>query len=125
MLDDPLGCQIQHPPQRIIVGEGRLVLRDLPELAVQTFDDVRRVYDFPNLGRVFKEGTQNFPIILPAFDAGRILLPPFIAEAAQVFFCLLQRHGGVDLLQIGNQLLDVLVADILGGAADLVDDAPL
>ena len=56
MLDDTLGCQIQHPPQRIIVGERRLVLRDLPELAVQTLDDVRRVYDFPDLGRVFKEG---------------------------------------------------------------------
>ena len=32
MPDDPLGCQIQHPPQRIVVGERGLVLRDLPEL---------------------------------------------------------------------------------------------
>ena len=33
----------------------RLVLCDLPELAVQALDDVRRVYDFPNLNGVFKE----------------------------------------------------------------------
>ena len=55
MLDDSLRCQVQHPTQRIVIGERRLVLRDLPELPVQTLDDIRRVYDFPNLGRVFKE----------------------------------------------------------------------
>ena len=45
MLDDPLRCQVQHPPQRIVVGERRLVLGDLPELPVQTLNDIRRVYD--------------------------------------------------------------------------------
>ena len=59
MLDDPLGRQVQHPPQRIIVGERGLVFCDLPELPVQTFNNVRRVYDFPNLRRIFKEGIQN------------------------------------------------------------------
>ena len=49
MPNDPLRCQIKHPPQRVIIGKRRLVFGDLPELAVQTFDDVRRVYDFPNL----------------------------------------------------------------------------
>ena len=34
MLDDPLGCQVQHPTQRIVIGERRLVFRDLPELPV-------------------------------------------------------------------------------------------
>ena len=48
MLDNPLGCQIQHPTQGIVIGERRLVLSDLPELPVQTLDDIRRVYDFPN-----------------------------------------------------------------------------
>ena len=43
MLHDALRGQIEHPAQRIIVGERRLVLGDLPELAVQTFDNVRRV----------------------------------------------------------------------------------
>lgn len=55
VLHDTLGGQIQHPAQRIVVREGRLVLCDLPELAVQALDDVRRVYDFPNLNGVFKE----------------------------------------------------------------------
>ena len=49
VLHDALGGQIQHPAQGVVVREGGLVLRDLPELAVQTLDDVRRVYDFPNL----------------------------------------------------------------------------
>ena len=57
VLHDSLRGQVQHPPQRIIVGKRRLVLRNLPELAVQPLNDVRRVYDFPDLGRIFKEGT--------------------------------------------------------------------
>ena len=42
MLDDPLGCQIQHPTQRIVIGERRLVLGDLAELTVQALDDIRQ-----------------------------------------------------------------------------------
>ena len=55
VLHDALGGQIQHPAQGVIVREGRLVFRNLPELAVQALDDVRRVYDFPNLHGVFEE----------------------------------------------------------------------
>ena len=61
VLNDPLGRQVQHPPQRIIIGERGLILCDLPELPVQALDNVRRVYDFPDLRRIFKEGIQNFP----------------------------------------------------------------
>ena len=68
MPDDPLGCQIQHPTQGIVIGERRLVLRDLPELTIQALDDIRRVYDFPDLGRIFKERAQNFPVFFPALD---------------------------------------------------------
>ena len=56
VLRDTLGGQIQHPAQGVVVREGGLVLRDLPELAVQALDDVRRVYDFPNLHGVFEKG---------------------------------------------------------------------
>ena len=125
MLDNPLGCQIQHPPQRIVVGERGLVLRDLPELTIQTLDNVRRVYDFPDLGRIFKERAQNFPILLPAFHAGWIQLSPGVGENAQILLCRLNRHSSIDLLQVSHQLLDVLVADVLGRTADLVDDTPL
>ena len=55
VFHDALGGQIQHPAQGVIVREGWLVLRDLPELAVQALDDVRGVYDFPNLNGVFEE----------------------------------------------------------------------
>ena len=55
VFHDALGGQIQHPAQGVVVREGRLILCDLPELAVQALDDVRRVYDFPNLNGVFKE----------------------------------------------------------------------
>ena len=34
VLNDALGGQIQHPTQRVIVGKGWLVFRDLPELTV-------------------------------------------------------------------------------------------
>ena len=56
VLHDTLGGQIQHPAQGVVVREGRLVLCDLTELAVQALDDVRRVYDFPNLHGVFEKG---------------------------------------------------------------------
>ena len=39
VLRDTLGGQIQHPAQRVVVREGRLVLCDLPELAVQALDE--------------------------------------------------------------------------------------
>ena len=43
VLYDPLGRQIEHPPQRIVVGKAGFVFRDLPELPVQALDDVGRV----------------------------------------------------------------------------------
>ena len=55
VLHDALGGQIQHPAQGVVIREGRLVLCNLPELAVQALDDVRRVYDFPNLNGLFEE----------------------------------------------------------------------
>ena len=50
VLHDALGGHIQHPTQGVIVRERRLVLRNLPKLAVQALDDVRRVYDLFNVG---------------------------------------------------------------------------
>ena len=67
VLYDPLGSQIEHQAQRVIGGEGRLVLRHLAELPTETFDDVRRVYDFPNLLGIFKERAQNVPLFPPNY----------------------------------------------------------
>lgn len=75
-LRDALGGQVEHPAQGIIVGKAGLVFRDLTELSVEALNNIRRVYDFTNLGRIFIEGAQDFPIFLPAFHAGRVLIPP-------------------------------------------------
>ena len=125
VLHNPLGRQIQHPPQGVVVGEGGLALGDLPELPVQPLDDVRRVYDFTDFRRIFIERAQNFPVLLPALHAGGILRPPALRESTQLLLRLRQRRRRVDLLQVRCQVLDVLPAHIFGGAADLVDDAPL
>jgi len=47
--------QIQHFAQGIIFGKGRLVLGDPPKLSVKSFNDIGRIYDFPNLGWICKE----------------------------------------------------------------------
>ena len=71
VLHDALGGQIQHPAQGVVVREGRLILCDLPELAVQTLDDVRRVYDFPNLNGVFEEMCLKPASFPPSFSRRR------------------------------------------------------
>ena len=53
MLHDALRGQVEDLARGIVVGEARLVLRDLPELTVETLNDISRVYDFPNLRQVF------------------------------------------------------------------------
>lgn len=127
VLHDPLGCQIKHSPQRIVIGKTGFILGDLPELAVQALDNIGRgrVYDFLDLWRIFKERAQNFPVVLPALDTGRALPAPGIGEPAQVFHRLVQGNGGVDFLQVSDNLLDVFIADIPGGATELMDDTPL
>ena len=125
VLHDPLRGQIQHPAQGIVIGKRWLVFRDLPKLAVQPLDNVRRAYDLTDLQRIFKERTQNFPAFLPAFDTGRILLSPLFPELEEVFFRLIQGHGSIDFLQISHHLLDVFPADEAGGGTNLMDDAPL
>ena len=75
VLDNFPAGQIEHPAQGIVVGEAGLVFGDLAELTVQALNDIRRVYDFPNLERICEKGAQNIPAVLPAFDAGGVLLP--------------------------------------------------
>lgn len=115
VFDNFLAGQVEHLPQRIVVGKAGLVLGDLSELAVQTFDDIGRVYDFPDIGGICEKGAQNIPIILPAFDTGGVLLPPLFFECHEVFQSVLLGDGGVNLFQICHQHLDVLIADKAGG----------
>ena len=87
VLHDALGRQVEHPAQRIIVGKGRLVLCDLPELAVQALDDVRRVYDFPNLNGVL--GLSQ--ILCKRRNAVQIEQNLFKAEVAQAAAALFSK----------------------------------
>ena len=80
---------------------------------------------FPNFLWIFEEGAQNLPVLLPAFHAGGILLAPLGCEGFQICLGFFQRHRRVDFLQVCHDLLDVLVADIFGRAADLMHDAAL
>ena len=74
VFDNFSAGQVEHLAQGIIVGKAGLVLGDLAELSVETLNDIGRVYDFPDLGGICEKGTQNIPIILPAFDARGVLL---------------------------------------------------
>lgn len=125
MPDNFPAGQIEHFAQGIVVGKAGLVLCELAELAVQALNDIRRVYDFPNLGGICEKGTQNIPVLLPAFDAGGVLLPPLFFECHEIFQGFVLGDSGINLLQICHQRLDVLIADKAGRGADLVDDAPL
>ena len=111
MFDNFPAGQVEHLAQGIVVGEAGFVLGDLPELAVQALDDIGRVYDFPNLGGICEKGAQNIPILLPAFHTGGILFSPLFFEHHQVFQGFILCDGGVDLLQVSHQRLDVLIAD--------------
>ena len=97
MPDNFPAGQIEHPAQGIVVGEAGLVFRDLAELTVQALNDIRRVYDFPNLGGICEKGAQNIPVVLPAFDAGGVLLAPLFFECHQVFQSLILGDSGIDL----------------------------
>ena len=125
MLLDALCGQVKHPAQGIVVGKAGLVFRDLTELMVEALDDIGRVYDLPDLGRVFIKRAQNVPIFLPALHAGGVLFPPRLPELEQGVLRLFQGHGGVNFFQAGHYLFDVLIADETGGRADLVDDTSL
>ena len=74
VLDNFPAGQIEHLAQGIVVGEAGLFF-DLAELTVQALNNIRRVYDFPNLGGICEKGAQNIPVVLPAFDAGGTACP--------------------------------------------------
>ena len=64
VLHNALRSQRNHLAQGGVIRERRLVLCDLPELSVQTFDNIRRIYDFPNLDGVFEKRDSKLPNFL-------------------------------------------------------------
>ena len=102
--------QIEHFAQGIVVGKAGLVLCELAELAVQALNDIRRVYDFPNLGGICEKGTQN--IHVPG--------PPERLNPAS-----LSVSGARNGIHAARAYRFSPRADKAGRGADLVDDAPL
>ena len=125
VFDNFSAGEIEHLAQGVIVGKAGLILSDLAELAVETLDDIGRVYDFPNLLWICKESAQNIPVILPAFDTGGVLFAPLSFELHQVFQGFVLCNSGVNLFQIRHKMLNVLVTDKACGGANLVDDTAL
>ena len=56
VLDNFPAGQVEHLTQGIVVGEAGLVFCDLAELTVQALNNIRRVYDFPNLDGICEKG---------------------------------------------------------------------
>ena len=125
VLHDALSGQIEHPAQGIVIGKAGFVFGDLSELAVKALNDVRRVYDFPNLRRVFIKGAQNLPIFLPTLHAGGVLTTPFFSKLEKRILRLIQSNSGVDFFQVSRHLFDILPTDVSGGGSNLMDDAAL
>ena len=117
--------QIQHFAQGIIIGKGRLVLSDPPELPVKSLNDIGCIYDFPNLRRICIKGRQDIPVVLPTLDARGVLFAPDFLERQQVLQRLLLGDSLIDLFQISHESLDILPTHISGTGANLVDDAAL
>ena len=125
VICDILRRKIQHFPQGVIVGERRLVLRDLSELAVQPFDDIGCIYDFPNLSRICKKRRENIPVFFPASYAAGIRFCPFVLEFDQPVHRLIFIDRSVNLLQVRHHFFQVLPIHIFGGRTDLVNNASL
>ena len=125
VFHDLLSGQIEHPAQGIVISKAGFVFGGLPELAVKALNDVRRVYDFPNLRRVFIKGAQNLPIFLPTLHAGGVLATPFFSKLEKRILRLIQGDSGVYFFQVSRHLFDILPTDVSGGRADLMDDAAL
>ena len=73
MFDNLFRRQIQHLFEAVVVSKRGFVFGDFPELPVEALDDVGGIYDSPYLGWICVKGAENIPVVLPAFDAGRVL----------------------------------------------------
>ena len=75
MLYHPLGRQIQHPAQWIVIGKRRLVLSNLPELTVQALNNIRRVRIWLKLFTpIQSKQLQSDDILFSLMDSSYVLL---------------------------------------------------
>ena len=90
---DALRRQVEHLAQGIVIGKGRLVFGNLAELAIQALDDIGGINNLPDLWRIVEEGTRDFPVFLPAFDAGGILPTPEFSRTPAAPISFAQRSA--------------------------------
>lgn len=102
-----------------------VVLRVLPDLAVQVFNQVGGVDDLPDFNGEVKEDGQLFPVVLPAFDSLPILAAPLGFHGLQASLSSLPCGCRVDVLHVMAELTFVFPDYVAAAIADLVEDTDL
>ena len=117
--------QIQHFQQTVIRREYGFGFRHLAELPVEPLNCVGGIDQPADFLRAFEIGTQIRPVGAPGLgDLGVFLVPSF-GENIQSILGSCFIHRCVYSLQIGHECFQILIADILTGISELVDDAVL
>ena len=117
--------QIQHFQQAVIGGKDGFGFCHLAQLAVEALDGIGGVNQPPHLLRVLEIGAQVCPVVPPGLEDFRIFPVPVLPESVQGIQCRLLIYGGINCLQISHERLQVLIAHIFTGIAQLVDNAVL
>ncbi len=109
----PLGRYVPHRKEqqleeRIVGREHSPCLSDLPQLPVEALYGIGGIDQAPHLIGVLKEGCQLIPVVPPAFNCCRILLPPFRIECIKLLPCFILRIRLVDFLEVRDEALHVL-----------------
>jgi hypothetical protein len=56
ILGDVHGCKVKHLKQAVVAGEYRFAFGHLAELAIEAFDGVGGIDEFPYLARILEIG---------------------------------------------------------------------
>lgn len=90
-----------------------------------TLNHICGVDKFANLRWVLEKGREFPPIVAPRADNKRILDAPDFLEAVQFKQRPFLSCSFVNRLQVSGDFLEILVRQLTGGVADLVNDALL
>lgn len=126
----PLFCdvhygQVQYFQQGIIGRKNRLGFGHFPQMSVEIFDGIDGVNQRPDLQRILEIGGEIRPVDSPGLGDLGILEAPLFLKLVKFVQDGRLVHSAINPLQIGHQVLGVLVADKPGRIAYLVDDALL
>ena len=117
--------KIEHFQQTVICREYGLGLRHLTELAVEAFYGIGGIDKPPEFRRVLEIGAEIRPVVAPGLGNLGVFLVPPVGETLQRCRGRTFIRSGVNLFQVSHKLLQILVAHVLAGIAELVDYAVL